>query len=58
LSERQGVLDPATGAAGMYFDAITNISIAAHASVLFEPFSVNVANNYAGMFKINHIQND
>ena len=44
--------------AAKVFDGSTNISIAAHTTVLFEPFSVNVAKNYAGMFTINHIHND
>jgi hypothetical protein len=44
--------------AAKVFDGAANISIAAHTTVLFEPFSVNVANNYAGMFNINHIHND
>ena len=44
--------------AAKVFDAITNISIATHTTVLFEPFSVNVANNYSHMFNINHIHND
>jgi hypothetical protein len=44
--------------AAKVFDGVSNISFAAHTTVLFEPFSVTVANNYAGMFNINHIHND
>ncbi len=36
----------------------TNVSIAANTTVMFMPYSVNIANNYAGMFNIDHIHND
>ncbi|MBZ5858681.1 MbnP family protein [Flavihumibacter profundi] len=36
----------------------TNISFADHPDILYYPFSVNVANNYANMFSIDHIHND
>ena len=36
----------------------TPISIAANPMVMFNPFSVNIANNYQSMFKIDHIHND
>jgi len=36
----------------------TNVSIAANTTVMFNPYSVNIANNYAGMFSIDHVHND
>ena len=36
----------------------TNVSIAANTTVVFESYSVNIANNYAGMFRIDHVHND
>jgi hypothetical protein len=39
-------------------DGTTAISIADNPMVMFAPFSVNIANNYAGMFSIDHIHND
>jgi hypothetical protein len=36
----------------------TNVSIAANSAVMFAPYSVNIANNYANMFSIDHIHND
>lgn len=39
-------------------DGSTNISIAANSMVMFSDYSVNIANNYAGMFKIDHVHND
>ena len=39
-------------------DGGTNISIAANSMVMFSDYSVNIANNYANMFKIDHVHND
>jgi len=39
------------------FDNGTHISIAANPQVMFSDFSVNVANNYAGMFRHDHTEN-
>ena len=36
----------------------TNVSIAANSMVMFNDYSVNIANNYANMFKIDHVHND
>ncbi|MBN8666068.1 MAG: hypothetical protein J0M30_01105 [Chitinophagales bacterium] len=36
----------------------TNVSIAANTTVMFSPYSVNIANNYAGMFSVDHVHND
>jgi hypothetical protein len=39
------------------FTGTTNVSIAAEPMVMFDPFSVNIANNYATMFKHDHTEN-
>lgn len=39
-------------------DGSTNVSIAANSMVMFNDYSVNIANNYANMFKIDHVHND
>lgn len=39
------------------FNGNTNVSIAANPTVMFAPFSVNVANNYVNMFEFDHIHN-
>lgn len=39
------------------FDGSTNLSIAANPMVMFNPYSVNIASNYAGMFKHDHTEN-
>lgn len=36
------------------FNGPTNISVAERPTVMFNPFSVNVANNYVNMFKLEH----
>ena len=36
------------------FNGSTNISVAERPTVMFNPFSVNVANNYVDMFKLHH----
>lgn len=36
----------------------TNVSIGANSMVMFSPYSVNIANNYQSMFKIDHVHND
>ncbi len=46
------------GDAGKVLNGATNVSIAANPMVMFADYSVNIANNYAGMFKIDHIHND
>lgn len=37
------------------FNGSTNISLAQNPTVMFSPFSVNVANNYAAMFEYHHM---
>lgn len=37
------------------FNGSTNISLAQNPTVMFSPFSVNVANNYANMFEYHHM---
>lgn len=39
-------------------DGTTNVSIAANSMVMFTDYSVNIANNYASMFTIDHVHND
>ncbi|MFT3681225.1 MAG: hypothetical protein QM791_13195 [Ferruginibacter sp.] len=39
------------------FDGATTISIASHSMVMFDPFSVTIANNYAAMFRHDHTEN-
>lgn len=39
------------------FDNSSHISIASNPTVMFSAFSVNVANNYAGMFRHDHTEN-
>lgn len=39
------------------FKTPTTISVAANPTVMVTPFSANVANNYADMFKIHHVHN-
>ena len=38
------------------FNGPTKLSIAEHSSVMFEPYSTNIANNYAQMFRYSRIQ--
>ena len=35
----------------------TNVSFKTNATTMFNPFSVNVANNYVSMFTLDHIHN-
>jgi hypothetical protein len=44
--------------AGKVLDGATPISIVANSTVMFTPFSQTIANNYAGMFSIDHIHNE
>ena len=44
--------------AAKVLDGKTPFSIAENPMVMFAPFSVTIANNYAGMFSIDHIHND
>jgi len=44
--------------AAKVMNGATNVSIAANSTVMFSPFSVNIANNYQHMFIIDHIHND
>lgn len=44
--------------AAKVLDGTTSFSIAENPMVMFAPFSVTIANNYAGMFSIDHIHND
>lgn len=39
------------------FDGETQLSIAENPTVMFSAFSVNIANNYAGMFRHDHTEN-
>ncbi|MCS6822454.1 MAG: hypothetical protein NZ551_11385 [Microscillaceae bacterium] len=40
------------------FNGSTNLSIASHPTVMFSPFSVNIANNYQKMFSFHHLHNE
>ncbi len=44
--------------ASKVLNGTTNVSIAANTTVMFATYSVNIANNYASMFTIDHIHND
>ena len=44
--------------AAKVLNGTTNVSIAANSMVMFAPFSVNIANNYQSMFRIDHVHND
>jgi hypothetical protein len=44
--------------AGKVLEGATPISIVANSTVMFTPFSQTIANNYAGMFSIDHIHNE
>lgn len=39
------------------FNGTTTMSIAAHPAVMFDPYSVNIANNYSSMFRHDHTEN-
>lgn len=39
------------------FNGTTNVSIASEPMVMFDPFSVNIANNYVNMFRHDHTEN-
>lgn len=36
----------------------TNVRISANSTTMFNPFSVNIANNYASMMSVDHVHND
>lgn len=40
------------------FSGATNISFATHPTVMFSPFSVNIAANYVNMFEYHHVHNE
>lgn len=40
------------------FDGSTQVSIAQNPVVMFSPFSVHIANNYSGMFSVEHVDNE
>ncbi len=40
------------------FSGTTTISLATNPTVMFSPFSVNVANNYVNMFEYHHVHNE
>ncbi len=40
------------------FNGSTTLSIAQNPTVMFAPFSVNIADNYSHMFNVDHIHND
>jgi len=42
---------------GKVLSGSTTVSIAAHPEVMFSDYSVNIANNYAGMFRHDHTEN-
>lgn len=44
--------------AAKVINGTTNIDFAAYPVVMFNPYSTNIANNYANMFAIDHIHND
>lgn len=39
------------------FNGSTTLSIAANPAIMFDPYSVNIANNYAGMVRHDHTEN-
>ncbi len=44
--------------ASKLFSGATTLKISEHPSVMFDPFSVNICNNFPGMFSVNHVHND
>lgn len=46
-----------TADAGKMFTGTTDIDFSTNAFVMFSPFSVTIANNYANMFKVEHVHN-
>jgi hypothetical protein len=44
--------------AGKVISNSTQINLNEHSFVMFDPFSTSIANNYAGMFSVNHVHND
>ncbi len=45
-------------ASGRITNGTTNIDFATYPVVMFNPYSTNIANNYANMFAIDHVHND
>ncbi len=43
--------------AGKVLQGSTNINFSTNSMVMFSPFSVNIANNYASMFSVGHVHN-
>jgi hypothetical protein len=43
--------------AGKLVDGSTKVNFTTNAVVMFSPFSINIANNYAGMFTVDHVHN-
>lgn len=43
--------------ASKVLNGTTNVNISANSTVMFNPYSVNIANNYASMFTIEHVHN-
>ena len=39
------------------FDGVGQVSIAANPAVMFDPYSVSIANNFSGMFRHDHTEN-
>ena len=40
------------------FEGSAKVSIGANTTVMFAPYSVNIANNYVEMFTVHHVHND
>lgn len=43
--------------ASKVMNGTTNVSIATNPVVMFNPYSVNIANNYSSMFRVDHVHN-
>lgn len=52
ISERNGVVD-----VEKVFNGEEQLSIAAHPTVMFSPYSVKIANNFPAMFRHDHTEN-
>ncbi|WP_373551687.1 MbnP family protein [Haliscomenobacter sp.] len=40
------------------FEGSSKVGIGTNTTVMFAPYSVNIANNYVGMFQVQHVHND
>jgi hypothetical protein len=44
--------------AGKVLSNTTNVNFNVNPMVMFAPYSTSIADNYAGMFSVNHVHND